>query len=216
LLQGTNAGNYAANDNLIFYEPVNSDFSYSGNHPSDPNANTGNIVITEIDAVNQTISGTFFFTGYWSDTTAPLPNKQFTNGVFTDLPYTSEAPADDTFFAKVNGQEFVDTNITTAEAEINNLPFLSIGAVNASQENISVSVRPNLTVGEYLITANPALDVVQVSYKPAGVSSSTSAQSGFVTITEKTATRIKGTFGAVVVVGTTTYQITTGAFDVAY
>ena len=216
LLQGSTVGTYDANDNLIVYQPVNTEYGYAGNHPTDENANTGSIIITEIDAVNQTISGTFSFTGYWTDDTVTVAPKQFTNGVFTDLPFTTSAPTDDTFFAKIDGVDFVQTLIATADTEINNLSFLSIAAQDATQQSITVSVRPTLTVGEYLITGNTTLDVVQVNYKPAGADFGTAAQSGFVTIVQKTPTRIKGTFGATVTIEGTTYQITTGSFDVAY
>lgn len=216
MLEGDSEGTYEANDNLIGYQPANSEFAFVGTHPTDANANTGTIIITEIDTANQTISGTFSFTGYWSDYTATVAPKQFTNGVFTDLPYITENPSEDTFFARVDGIDFEETVIATAETTINNLDFLSVAAQNAAQQSITVSVRPTLTVGEYLITGNPTLDVVQVNYKPNASAMGTAAQSGFVTIVEKTPTRIKGTFGGTVTIEGITYQITTGTFDVAY
>ncbi len=77
----------------------------SGN-PSynDANNTTGTFIITEIDTVNHTVSGSFSFTGDYSDTAAGLPAKVFTNGTFTDVSYLDEDPGDvGEFRATVDG-----------------------------------------------------------------------------------------------------------------
>ncbi|MCY1241680.1 hypothetical protein D9M72_545960 [compost metagenome] len=91
-----------------------------------------------------------------------------------------------------------------------------MAAENNAGQSITVSMRSNLTAGTYTITGNIATDVVQVNFKPESASFGTPATSGSVTIIEKTATRIKGTFTGTVVIGVVTYQITNGAFDVEY
>ena len=85
----------------------------------------GEITITEIDQINKTISGTFHFTGH-----NPISggSKEFTNGSFTKIPYDSlQNNNDNTFFAKVDGVEFVEDLI---QGFSTNLPGLSsIGIV---------------------------------------------------------------------------------------
>jgi hypothetical protein len=217
IINGTSVGSYPANDNLIAYNPAGSEFAFVGNHPTDATADTGVFTITSVDVVNHTISGTFNFTGYWSDfdDTTVTP-KEFTNGVFTNLPYTTQNPTGDTFSANVNAAEFVDVDIFTVTTTVGTNEYISVAAANADDDSITVSVRSNLGVGSYDITGNVANDVVQVKFSPGNTGVSTLATSGTVNIIEKTTTRIKGTFFATVVIGTTTYQITQGNFDVEY
>jgi len=216
ILEGTANGTYPANQNLVTYTPAGSEYGYWGNHPTDDNADTGEVVITSINTTNRTISGTFKFTGYWSDfdneTIAP---KQFTNGVFTNLPYTATNPTGDTFFAKVNGSEFVDTDIFTAEIQVEGQEFISIGVANATDDEITVSVRSSAIAGSYPITGN-STDNVQVIYTPNSEDFGTRATAGTVTISEKTATRLKGTFTATVNIDGIEYILSEGAFDVEY
>lgn len=215
---GTTPGTYPANsmNNLIVYQPAGTEYGYSGHHPTNDNANTGSIVVTNVNTQNQTVSGTFAFTGYWTDfddtTKQPIT---FTNGVFTNIPYVTENPTNDTFFARINGVEFVDTDIFTLEIEINNIAFISVYADDINDNGITVSMRSNLNAGTYNITGNTN-DVVQLNYVNSSVPFNQFATSGSVTITEKTATRIKGTFNANVIHQGVTYQITQGAFDVEY
>jgi hypothetical protein len=217
ILDGTTPGTYPANPNLIGYSPAGSEYAFIGTHPTDENANTGSIIVTSVNTTNNTISGTFSFTGYWSDydddSVAP---KQFTNGVFTDIPYTSTNPTGDTFDATLNGNVFNDTDILVAEISISGQDFISVAAENLNEDSITVSVRDNLTAGTYAITGNVGTDLVQVNFAPATEDFGTPASSGSVTITEKTATRIKGTFNGTVNIGDDTFTITGGAFDVEY
>ena len=216
ILDGTTVGTYPANPNLIGYSPAGSEYAYIGTHPTDENANTGSIIVTAINTTNHTISGTFTFTGFWSDYDANLPSKQFTNGVFTNIPYTSTNPTGDTFDATLNGNVFNDIDILVAEIAINEQDFISVAARNSNDDSITVSVRSNLTAGSYTITGNVGTDLVQVNFSPSGQEFGTPATSENVTIPEKTATRIKGTFNGTVLIGTTTHTITGGSFDVEY
>lgn len=214
ILTGSTTGNYPSQDNFIAFTPPNSEYGYWAFNNANPNQNVGNVVVTNINTVAKTISGTFSFTGYWSnDTVSNILPIVFSNGVFTDIPYVTQNPTNDTFFAKVNGNEFVDTDITIVS--INNI--LGIGATNASQAGITVGVDEDLVVGTYPITGNLANDDVQINYSLSSATGmSAYANSGSVTITSKSFTRIKGTFTGTVLVGTNTYSITEGAFDVEY
>lgn len=216
ILQGTTPGNYEANDNFIIYRPANAAFGYSGNHPTNANAQTGIITITQIDPTNHTFSGTFNYTGYWTDGTVTLPTKQFVNGVFNALPYVSDAPFEDNFFANLDGEEFEESTILKADSIENNLQYYSVSGVGADNASITVTMVSTLTVGEYQITGDTATDVVQLLYARPGDTIPTAASSGYVTIVEKTATHLKCTFTGSVTIDGTTYQITQGNFHVAY
>jgi len=215
-VDGTTTGTYPANSNIIVYQSAGTEFGYMGTHPTDENANTGSIIITSINSANNTISGTFSFTGYWTDydddTVAP---KEFTNGVFTNIPYTTTNPTGDTFDATLNGNVFNDTDILVAEISLNEQTFISVAAENLNGDSITVSVRDNITAGTYAISG-ATTDVVQVNFAPVTEDFGTPASSGSVTITEKTATRIKGTFNGIVIIGDDTFTITGGSFDVEY
>jgi hypothetical protein len=217
LLGGTIAGNYPANDNLIAYTPPGSEYGWWSFHPTDDTANTGSLVITSIDTENHRISGTFSYTGYWSDDTVTnIPVKQFTNGVFTDLPYVSSSPTNDVFLAKVNGVDFNQNDLLVATVEINGQEFIAIGATNAADNSLSVNVKSSVGVGTYPITGSLATDSVQINYALNVDDSGVYATSGQVVVTEKTATRIKGTFTGSVVIEGATYAISAGSFDVEY
>ena len=214
IIDGSTTGTYPANTNILAYNPAGSEYGYWSTNFQNPEENTGSIVITSIDTVNKKISGTFSFKGYWSNEaeTGVLPIN-FTNGVFTNLSYVGSAETGDSFFAKVGGAEFVDTDILSITTTISGQEFISIGAQDASLNSMTVSVRSNVGTGTYAITGNVATDQAQAVYEIADQSNQ--AVSGSVTITEKTADRIKGTF-SFVTNGTTPYAITEGKFDVGY
>lgn len=217
MLDGTTTGTYAGNDedNLIGYNStiVEQDTYMSFNFDN-PSENTGSVIITEIDAVNHTISGTFAFKGYSEDLSGNPVSKQITNGIFTDLPYTGASPTGDTFFAKVNGTEFVEADLLGGTVSVGAQEFIFVSAANAPDDSITVNMLSTLGVGSYPVTSPTGN--VQINFTPAGDDFGTSATSGTVTITEKTATRIKGTFSTTITVGATAYVISEGAFDVEY
>lgn len=214
IVEANQTGTYPANTNLFSYNPPNSEFGFWGANPNDENENTGSITITNIDTVNHTISGTFTFKGYWTNTDEPnVQPIQFTNGVFTNIPYTDYTDEDaDVFYAKVNGTEFVDTDILVASVN----DVLGIAAKNATFQSITVGINESYEVGTYTISGNQNVQATYVLND----NTTLSATSGTITITEKTADRIKGTFNFVALDETTspitTYSITQGSFDVAY
>lgn len=214
LIDGSSLGTYPANENLLAFNPAGSEYGYWSTNIANPTEDTGSITITNIDTVNKKISGTFTFKGYWSneEETGVLPIN-FTNGIFTNVPYINNSETGDTFFAKVGGTEFVDVDILTAEIGVGTNDFISIAAQDANLNSMTVSVRSDKGVGTYAITGNISTDVVQAIYD--FDDNSYNAVSGSVTILEKTATRIKGTFNFVTE-GTTPYTITEGNFDVEY
>jgi hypothetical protein len=217
-LSGTTTGTYLANDinHMIYYQPAGTDFVYWGYHPSDASANTGAVVITNIDTVNKTISGTFQFTGFWSNTDDNLPSISFTNGVFNNIPYTEDAMGDDEFTATVNGQNFETNFISTGEIGTGSQSFIFVSGIDVNGNVINVNMKSILGPGTYSITTNIGSDDVQLAYQIPSQDFEAFATSGSVTIIEKTDERIKGTFNGTITGGGAIYQITNGTFDVEF
>ncbi|WP_333876124.1 DUF6252 family protein [Flavobacterium sp.] len=214
LVDASATGTYPANTNILAYTPAGSEYGYWSTNFDNPEENTGSITITNINTTNNTISGTFNFKGYWSDTTmSSILPVQFTNGEFTNIPFITQGQTGDTFYAKVNGSEFVDVDILAITTQIGAQEFISVAAQDANLNSMTVSVRSSLGPGTYNITGNTATDLVQAIYDFDG--NDYNAVSGSVTIVSKTATRIKGNF-TYVTNGTTPFTVTQGAFDVEY
>lgn len=210
-LNGSSVGTYAANANIVAFTPASSTFGYWGINSTVPTENTGSVTITSINTTTQTVSGIFSYKGYWSDNTVSniLPII-FTNGIFNNLPYVTQNPSTDSFFANVNGVNFLDNNIFVST--VSNV--IQIKATNTASQNIIVGIRDNVAPGTYPITGNIGTDVVQASYKFGTVA--LQAHTGSVTVISKTATRIVGTFSFTSTDGPNQYLITQGQFDVDY
>ncbi|MEZ4853395.1 DUF6252 family protein [Flavobacterium sp.] len=213
IIEANQLGTFPANENILSYNPASGGgYGYWSINVDNETEDTGSITITNINTANKTISGTFQFTGYWSniDETSIAP-LNFTNGVFQNIPYTGyDDPGADSFFAKVDGVGFTATDIFVAT--INEV--IGIGASDDNDQNITVGVNENLGVGTYTITGNTSSDEVQATYEIGG--NSILATSGSVTISTKTADRISGTFSFVATDSGTSYSITEGSFDVSY
>jgi hypothetical protein len=214
-LNGMTAGSYSSSTNLLAYSPANATDAYLGLNPNNPTEIAGSVIITTIDTVNHTISGTFSFKGYWTDysvtNVAPI---NFTNGVFTNIPYTSVNPVTDTFYAKVDGTEFVEDNIDVSEVISPGFPdSYSIVGSKSNGDNIGLRISQLLPVGTYSLSGPLGIDT-NASYLIGGVLYS--CESGTLTIVSKTATHMTGTFNIVVKNFTTnqTKTITDGAFSV--
>jgi hypothetical protein len=215
ILNGTVPGTYASTSNLLAFVPANSQEQYIGFDFANPTNNVGNVVVTNIDTVNHKMSGTFNFTGYWSDTsvTNVLPIV-FSNGVFTDIPYTTGNPSTDTFYAKVDGVEFVENNIDVAYTQSSGFPdSISIVASKSNGDNVGLSIAQSLPVGTYQF-AGPF--GTQINSTALFSGTLFNGDTGSLTIVSKTATRISGTFTLVTKNFTTnaTKSITEGSFDV--
>ncbi|RVT75420.1 hypothetical protein EOD40_11720 [Flavobacterium sufflavum] len=212
MIEGAAVGTYAANENFVIYSPAGTEYGFWSVNEDNPTEDTGSVTITSINTETKTISGTFHFKGYWSNTNDPKVAIQFTNGTFT-IPYITQEETGDVFTAKVGGTNFVSTDIFTATIGSGTDEFITIGAEDVNMNSISIGVRSSLTTGTYSITANTLSDKVQGSYED--VNGEYKAVSGSVTITSITADRIKGTF-KFTTNGTTPFNITEGTFDVEY
>jgi hypothetical protein len=214
LINATGAGTYPANANFVTYTAAGSEFAYWSFNQENPAEDTGSVTITRIDTVNHTVSGTFSFRGYWSDmNNTNILAVDFTNGVFTNIPYIPNTETGDDFFAKVDGTEFVDTLVTGIEADGGSGVWLNVDAVDASLNHITVAFKKSMGTGTYVITgaltdnASCSMSTPTIDYD--GIS-------GSLVITSLTADRVKGTFSFIGSDGTATKTVSEGSFDVGY
>lgn len=194
--------------------------SYSINENGNPGYNnaantTGVLTITEVDTVNHTISGTFSFTGDYSDPTAGLPAKVFTNGVFENIPYTEEEPEPDVFNTTLDG-----TAITYQDSDIFTILESATVRINAitTGHRIELFLDRAATSGTYVFTNS-------INSKPRAVFTNTVTNTtytnitgGSLIITSNVNGRIAGTFSFDVKndAGVVVHTITAGSFDVEY
>lgn len=206
---------------LFMYMPnATSGYSYSNINPETLDLN-GVVEITEIDEVNHTISGTFSFTGYYSNDEANLPPVVFSNGQFTDLPYTGaqvpEEPGEDPYFtATVNGADVDYSEDTTAiTSTLDGVEYITlVGASTTSLESITLNLNGVTEPGTYAI-GDSSLDDVNASFNSAE-GDSYNAQSGTLTIVSNEDGWIIGTFSFAGVNGETgdVVEVVDGAFKV--
>lgn len=209
MIAGSTTETYATNVNIVSYTPAATNgYGYWSINDDNPNENTGSVIITSINRETKTISGTFNFKGYWSDPDNPKTPITFTNGVFKDIPYTTQEESTDIFTAKVAGVNFVPTDILAIEVD----DFITIGSSDTNSNNLSIAIKKTLGTGSHAITNTTEADV-QGYYEDEN--GEYKAVSGTVTITSKTTDRIKGTFNFVTDVATP-FTITDGVFDVEY
>ncbi|MCT4629750.1 DUF6252 family protein [Winogradskyella sp.] len=107
----------------------------------------GQVIISEIDSESQTISGTFHFTG----TGISGDVIEFTNGSFTNVAYQDglETPNESTFFANVNGNEFVEDAVFGTELSLNGMTTISVSATKNNGETIGLSFDADIAPGNY-------------------------------------------------------------------
>jgi len=109
----------------------------------------GQVIITSIDTVNLKISGTFSFTA-----TNFLINqtKIFSNGSFTNVTYqdgfTNTNPSN-SFFAKIDGVEFVEDGLNAIKTSFVGNDFITISAIKNNGETMSLALDASITPGTY-------------------------------------------------------------------
>lgn len=213
VIEGTTTGTY--NDALMTYDPNNaSEYTYTNVNPDlDGAQEGGTVTITSINTVNKTISGTFSFTGYWSDDSAMLPSINFTNGTFSNVPYTDQGTpgtgTTDYLKATVNGQAIdYSNNIITAIAGSPEAT-LSINGTTSNGNKLNLYIKESLAVGSYPISGGFLDDVRAEVINSTGEYDATA---GTLMIISKQNNTITGTFqfeaGSV--------TVTNGSFRIEY
>ncbi|MCF1423005.1 DUF6252 family protein [Mangrovimonas futianensis] len=139
--------------NLVSYmatqNPAQADSqTWDSANPTNLMISAGEVVITNIDYQNNTISGTFSFTGY--NVNASPNSIEFTNGSFTNVSFEDELPNNNPngneFYAEIDGVEF-EEDVVNVDASSGFSIGIS-GTTNAL-ETISVSLPSDITVGSY-------------------------------------------------------------------
>ncbi|SHH06280.1 hypothetical protein SAMN05443549_11419 [Flavobacterium fluvii] len=179
---------------------------------------TASITISKIDVANKKISGTFQFTGVKFKDLAgtSIETKVFTNGSFTEIPFTddNQVADTDTFYAKLDGTEFAENSIDVVSVSSSGVnPYYSIVGKKTNGDNIGISIAKSLSAGTYQF-AGAFGPQVNASCLLGGVIYN--GDTGSVTISSKTATHLIGTFNVVVknFITGTTKTISSGAFSV--
>lgn len=201
------------NDYGAVYAPSNGANGYVSLNPEDFSEVTGEVQITEIDETNHLISGNFHFKGY-KYAGVYLVSRQFSDGSFTDIPYTTDAVVanGNTFSALVDGQPLNPTSVIGLKTNFAGNTLLSIKAQNGSKL-ITLGLM-DLSVGQHSIGAtNIAVYANSTSDDNMGA--------GTVNITthDATAKHIVGMFSFNTTQlggGSATHSITQGSFDVYY
>lgn len=175
----------------------------------------GELVITEIDDVNKTISGTFSFTGYNGSS-----SKDFTNGTFYKIPYQEGLSGNtNTFFAKVDGVEFVEDTVGGSKLTVAGVPpTIMISATKNNLQTISISLNADIAVGSYTFTTS---DLPLGQYNLSLTETYISEAGGVLEISTHDVVnkRIVGTFSFTAspfLTGGTNFEITEGSFDITY
>jgi len=189
--------------------------SFATNESSDPSKASGSVTITEIDATNKTITGTFYFNGY--DANAGT-GKVITEGVFNKLPYGTTLPPakiTDTFKVKIGGVDFSASSIA---APIVSGQLFVQGAASDGSNFVGLYMPQNVSPGTYTLDFFGGTFIGE--YSPDANTTLVSQGNGTLTILENNSTtkRIKGNFSFVAsnVAQTQSAQLTEGYFSVGY
>lgn len=201
IIDGTTSGTYT--DALMAYTlDSESDASYTNLFLE----NSSSVTI-EIDAVNNTVSGTFNFTGQGEG-----GNKEFTNGVFENIPYESgPVVGGDTMTATVDGEALDYVNDLA-------ITYTGIIGINAygGDHYIYLSIADSVTPGPYTFSTEPFADTRARYTDDAG--NEYDINGGTLNITSNEGGWIAGTFSFNVVnlEGVTIHTVTSGTFNVEY
>ena len=161
----------------------------------------GQLNITEFDAQNATVSGTFSFTGARvvldvdgnpvldSNGQPTVETEEITNGIFNKIPYTTQdqggggTPITDEFFAKVDGVNFDAESVTTSLNTVAGVSVVKIVAVNELGEIIRIDIPEDLGIGTFAM--EPLSDGTKLIglFNPATVGENLTSNPGTINIT---------------------------------
>ena len=198
------------------------DSSYTTNFSTSAGADTtqsgGEVTLTAIDQVTQTVSGTFAFKVY---RTSDGTSKTVATGVFSHIPYTTSLPGTaptDTVTASIDGTPFNSASIQVSSA--NELTIQ--GSTSNGNQSIFLIVPGNAPVGNHAFTtAAPAYTALYDFVGSNGGITAAPATAGTINILENNAgiSRMRGTFSFTTTDQTSAngnHAITSGFFSVYY
>ena len=221
-VNGTSTGTY----DLIGF---NSHASYINN--SNPNSSdvwsttqsvtkAGEITISAIDDTNNTISGTFSFSGinlFTGDV------KQFTKGSFTNIPKgtgTTPVASNNKFSAKVDGVLYETISVFgTATTVLGTADLILVTGNKSFSEVMTLYFDGDVVPGEYDLGSPFAQSYPSGTYSLNTTNINIGDGKVIITIHDTAAKRIAGTFefeASPLTSSTPNYSITEGSFDVIY
>ena len=198
---------------------VNLNDSLQNVYLSNTGTGTGTVIISSIDSINKTVTGTFLFV-----LTNPvgLSTKVISKGVFNSIPYLNgtvppppSGGTTDTLLATIDGTKFEGSQI-----QINSIGgFITIAGISSDgNRNLDLIMPSTLTPGAHTFNDNA---VIKGAFTP-GIAGPTRVSDSVGTLTilsnDMVAGRIIGTFSftANSVTDSTVSQITKGYFAVKY
>jgi len=191
-------------------------FAYATNQGVDTTQAGGKVIVTEIDATNKTISGTFQFKVFRDmDSQQQVINE----GIFNKIPYVSSLPPaanSDTFFVKVDGVGWKPPSIT---ATISSGSLIVAASEQNGTRSIGLVMPATVSAGNYKLDFTTGTFFGE--YNPTSTTFLISDNTGKLQIIENNTTtrRIRGTFQftATDVSGIgQTAVLTEGSFSVGY
>ena len=218
VIDGTSEGTYTDEAVLMNYTPdAESEYSYSNLNITE-GLSSGEVVITEIDTENHTISGTFNFTGWWGDEEANVPSIEFTNGVFENIPYTGNnpIPTEEYLFATLDGEEIDYSNdLVVATADGGAGVTITIHGEGADH-SFELYLSAELTAGNYVFS-DEIMSNVRAEFEDADGTEYDIAE-GQLIITSNEDGWMEGTFSFPVKngAGETIHTVTDGSFNVEW
>ncbi|TRW22944.1 hypothetical protein FMM05_14690 [Flavobacterium zepuense] len=205
IIDGTTSGTYT--DAIMSYTASGAAESTYSNFLLPEGSST---VTISINTLSHTMSGTFSFTGQGANAE---DTKQFTQGVFTDVPYITAPvlPNGDSMTATVNGTAVNYAN----DLAIGYTNIISINAIGADHQ-INLFINGEVTPGTYAFSTEPLADYQADYIDDAGVEYGITG--GTLVITAIDNGWITGTFTFNVLngQGETIHTVTNGAFHVEY
>jgi hypothetical protein len=130
---------YADNDSSDIY-------AFSTNQGSDTTQAGGQVTITQIDAVNKTLTGTFSFKVYRD---IDSHQKTITSGVFYKLPYVTSLPPasnSDTIQASIDGNKWSAESI---DAQSMSGQLIISGSLANGSQTVGLLMPSDITAGKY-------------------------------------------------------------------
>jgi len=221
-LNDTVPGTYKLNQqstSVAMYGNIDSSntFAYSTNQGADTTQMGGTVTVIDIDAINQTITGSFSFTVFRN---IDGKQKTITDGIFYKLHYTGSLPPSssaDTMTADIDGQHWAAKSILSSD--LSNVLVLNGSFLNGTQ-SVTLLMPQNIQVG-----GPYPLDYTAFTYYgfySPQISGGFASTSGHLTILQNdpTSKRIRGNFDFKAADPTKqsseTHQLTNGFFSVRY
>lgn len=207
------------------FEGVNNSASYVENGRVSANIWTtfkettskGSIDFTEIDLVNNTISGTFNFIG---ENEVDGSSKSFINGRFSNIKVSDQPVTDDSFTAKVDGVVFEYISLfATDGVTIGTTQLIKISANSSLSETITIDLNADITTGEYDFGSVFTQTFPTGQYSTSVTDTYVADGKLIITSHDTASKRIAGTFSFEakdILSSAVAYTITEGEFNVSY